>query len=273
MNNFWVHDFGQFKMVLDKTDLDFSRQVMMLGKYATESHESQIFENQLKKDQTVLDLGANIGYYSLLARSKVGPNGKIFSFEPSEENVSLIKKSIAENRFTNIIVVEAAVSDNDGYSELFLSPFYKSEHSLFEYNYSSGEHKGNKKKIKLVSIDSFLEKTGDLRVDIIKMDVEGSEKKSLDGMKKTIEFNKRLTLITEFWPQGFVNAGIESKEFLEILISSGFNLYHIDEFLQKTYPVTVNEMLQIAKERIKKPVETTKENQAGRWYTNLLCIK
>ncbi|EPA04394.1 FkbM family methyltransferase, partial [Candidatus Nitrosarchaeum limnium] len=210
---------------------------------------------------------------SLLARSKVGPNGKIFSFEPSKENISLFKKSIVENSFTNIIVVDAAVSDHDGHSELFLSPFYKSEHSLFEYNYSSGEHKGSKQKIKIISIDSFLEKTGNLKADIIKMDVEGSEKKSLDGMKKTIEFNKKLTLITEFWPQGVVNAGIEPKEFLEILTSSGFSLYHIDEFLQKTYHVTVNEMLKITKERIKKPVERTKENQAGRWYTNLLCIK
>ncbi|EPA04252.1 FkbM family methyltransferase, partial [Candidatus Nitrosarchaeum limnium] len=210
---------------------------------------------------------------SLLARSKVGPNGKIFSFEPSKENISLFKKSIVENSFTNIIVVDAAVSDHDGHSELFLSPFYKSEHSLFEYNYSSGEHKGSKQKIKIISIDSFLEKTEDLKVDIIKMDVEGSEKKSLDGMKKTIQFNKKLTLITEFWPQGFVNAGIEPKEFLEILTSSGFSLYHIDEFLQKTYSVTVNEMLKITKDRIKKPVERTKENQAGRWYTNLLCIK
>lgn len=273
MSDFWVHDFGQFKMVLDKTDLDFSRQVLMLGNYATESHESQIFEKQLKKDQIVLDLGANIGYYSLLARSVVGPGGKVFSFEPSTENTSLIKKSIDANKFENITVVEAAVSDHDGYGSLFLSPYYKSEHSVFEYHYSSGDHKGDTQKIKLVTIDSFLENLGDPSVDVIKMDVEGSEKKALDGMKKTIEFNKKLTLITEFWPQGFANAGIEPEDFLEILASLGFVLYHIDEFLQKTYPVSVSEMSKLVKERTDNPVERTKENQSGRWYTNLLCIK
>lgn len=260
-------------MILDRTDLDFSRQVMMLGKYATESHESEIFEKQLKKDHIVLDIGANIGYYSLLARSIVGSNGKIFSFEPAKENVKLIKKSIEQNKFENIIVVEAAVSDHNGYGELFLSPYYKSEHSLFEYHYSSGEHKGKSQKIKVVTVDSFLEQLGDLTVDIIKMDVEGSEKKVLSGMKKTIEFNKKISVITEFWPQGFKNADVDSKEFLEILISSGFTLYHIDEFLQKTYQVTIKEMLKIVKEREKNPVEKTKENQPGRWYTNILCIK
>lgn len=80
-------------------------------------------------------------------------------------------------------------------------------------------------------------------------------------------------MITEFWPQGFRNAGTEPKDFFEILISLGFTVYHIDEFLQKTYPVTVNEMLKIVKERMDNPLEKTKENQPGRWYTNLLCIK
>lgn len=139
-----------------------------------------------------MDLGANIGYYSLLARSKIGPNGKIFSFEPSKENISLIKKSINENRFTNITVVEAAVTDHEGWSKLFLSPFYNSEHSLFEYHYSSGEHQGNTQKIKLITIDSFLEKTGNLKADVIKMDVEGSEKAALNGMKKQLSLTKKL---------------------------------------------------------------------------------
>lgn len=273
MNDFWVHDFGKFKMILDKKDLDFSRQVMMLGKYATESHESEIFKKQLKKDQIVLDIGANIGYYSLLARSIIGPKGKIIAFEPSTENTSLIKKSIDENKFENIIVVEAAVSDHEGYGELFLSPYYKSEHSLFDYHYSSGEHKGGIQKTKLITIDSFLENSGDLKVDIIKMDVEGSEKNAINGMKKTMEFNKKLTLITEFWPQGFKNSDVKPEDFFEILTSLGFQIYHIDEFLQKTYQVTIHEMSEIIENRIKNPVEKAKENQAGRWYTNLLCTK
>lgn len=272
--NTWIHDFGNFRIVLDKADLDLSRQVEMLGTYSTESLEVTVLENYLKKGHTVLDVGANIGFYSLLARSIIGPEGKVFSFEASSDNTYLIGMSTKENSFENITVVNAAISNKTGNGFLYVSPYYNSEHSLFDYHYSSGENSDEKIPVCLETVDDFLEnKIHDMDVDLIKMDIEGSESMALEGMTKMINHNDEIVLVTEFWPQGFKNSNSEPKEFLETLNSLGFKISHIDEYRQELYKVTVNEMMGIAEERQRIPVETTKEVQPGGWYTNLLCVK
>ncbi|WP_316506234.1 FkbM family methyltransferase [Nitrosopumilus sp.] len=274
MTKLWVHDFGKFRMVLDESDMDLSRQVRMLGEYSTESFEAKVCKEYLKPGQTVLDIGANIGFYTLIAASNVGPNGKVFAFEPSVQNVEMIGKSVAENSMTNVHVSNVAVSDKSGLGELYLSPYYQSEHSLFEYHYSSGTHSGKKTTVELVIIDEFLEQNcNSLNVDFIKMDIEGAESRALCGMKKTLKENKHLTMITEFWPQGFHNANSSPQDFLEKLSSYDFTISHIDEYQNKVYPVTVNEMMTIINDRVKNPTEKTKETQAGGWYTNILCVK
>ena len=275
MTKFWVHDFGKFKMVLDESDLDLSRQVRMLGEYSTESFETEIYKKYLKSGHAVLDIGANIGFYTLIAASAVGPNGKVIAFEPSKQNVEMIEKSIAENSMTNVRVANVAISDESGLGELYLSPYYQSEHSLFEYHYSSGVHnKGEKTTVKLVTIDNFLEQNyNSFDVDFIKMDIEGAESRALCGMKQTMTENKHLTMIAEFWPQGFSNAEKNPQDFLEMLNSYDFVIHHIDEYQNKVYPVTVNEMMSIVSDRVKNPTEKTKETQSGGWYTNILCTK
>lgn len=261
-------------MILDKADLDLSRQVEMLGTYSTESFERTILERYLKRDQTFLDIGANIGFYSLLARSIVGPNGRVYSFEASKENSDLITMSVNENEFDNITVINSAISDTVGEGYLYVSPYYNSEHSLFGYHYSSGKSNYKRVPVRLETVDNLLENNcHDLDVNFIKMDIEGSESNALDGMTDTVNHNDKLILVTEFWPQGLQNSNTNPREFLEKLHSLGFKIHHIDEHQNKSYRVTINEMLRITQERQSNPLEKTKEIQSGGWYTNLLCIK
>ena len=261
-------------MVLDKSDLDLSRQIQMLGTYSTESFERKVLEKYLKKDQIMLDIGANIGFYSLFARSIIGEKGMVYSFEALKENTEMIQMSIVENSFENINVINAGISNKVGKGFLHVSPYYNSEHSLFNYHYSSGKTNGNKIQINLNTVDNFLQnKVNDLNIDIIKMDIEGSESNALEGMTDTLNYNDNIVLVTEFWPQGFKNSNNKSKEFLEKLNSVGFQINHIDENKEKVYPVTVNEMLKMEQQRQKNPIESSKEIQSGGWYTNLLCIK
>lgn len=273
-NQIWIHNFTDFKMILDKNDLDFSRQVKYLGNYSTESFETKVFEKYLKKGITVLDLGANIGFYTLLSSAKVGNDGKVFAFEPSPKNLKLINSSLKENSFSNVIVVNAAVSDFVGKSFLHISPYYNSEHSLFNYHYSSGTNsKLEKIMIDVTTVDKTLEDAGDHTVDLIKMDIEGSESKALKGMQKTLEENPHLVLITEFWPKGFENAQSIPKDYLDELSNLGFKIHHIDEIKEQVYPVTISEMEEIMTHRMNTLVEKTKAVQSGGWYTNLLCVR
>lgn len=119
LRNTWVHDFGKFKMVLDKNDVDISKQVKEFGWYEDEKFESKVFEAHLKPSMAILDLGANIGFYTIFARSVVGEQGRVFAFEPFPANANLIRASIKENSFTNVIL-EAAVSDRMGKATLHL---------------------------------------------------------------------------------------------------------------------------------------------------------
>lgn len=274
LNNIWVHDFGKFKMVLDSTDKDISEQIKNFGWYKDEMITTQVFEKYLKPKMTVLDLGANVGFYTLLARSRVGPKGKVFTFEPSPQNANLIRKSLEKNFFDNVIVVEAAVADIVGRAPLYLAPDYISEHSLLDYYSSDPNVSQNKIDVKLITIDNYLEENAaDMKVSFIKMDIEGSETRALKGMKMTLNENEHLILITEFWPNGFYLAKSTPKKYLESLKKFGFKIFHIDEFEKKVYPVTVKTMIGIAKFRIKNHVEKNKEAKYEDWYTNLLCIK
>jgi FkbM family methyltransferase len=270
----WIHDFVEFKMILDKNDLDLSRQVKYLGNYSTESLETKVFDKYLKLGMRVLDLGANIGFYTLLASTKVGNSGQVISFEPSPQNLKMINLSLKENSFSNVIVVNAAVSDFVGKSILHLSPYYNSEHSLFNYHYSSGYvNNTDKIVIDVTTVDKTLENFADYTVNLIKMDIEGSESKALNGMQQVFEKNEHLVLITEFWPRGFENAKSDPKDFLEKLEKIGFKIHHIDEAKGQVYSVTAGEMEDIMKNRINTPIEKTKAIQSGGWYTNLLCLK
>ncbi|MEM3089144.1 MAG: FkbM family methyltransferase [Candidatus Nitrosotenuis sp.] len=271
----WVHDFGKFKMVLDESDKDLSRQVKFTGAYNDEKLETAVIRENLKPGYTMVDIGANLGFYSMLAASLVGNAGRVFSFEPFAHNVDLIRASARENGFDNVKVINCAVSDKIGSAKLYLSPYYSSEHSLFDYHYSTGsDSTENTVDVKTVTIDQYLEsEVGDLRVDFIKMDIEGSEGKAISGMEKTITENKNVSLLTEFWPNAIANSGVEPKEYLERLAGFGFRLFHIDGLEQRVYPVTASQILDIMKRRSAEGFEDYKEIALGGWYTTLLCKK
>lgn len=71
-----------------------------------EEFETEIFKKEIKKGDTVLDLGAHIGYYTLLAAKLVGEKGKVFAFEPEPTNFALLKKNIKINNYQNVIPVQ-----------------------------------------------------------------------------------------------------------------------------------------------------------------------
>ena len=275
LKNTWVHDFGKFKMVLDESDVDISKQVKESGWYYDEKFESKVFEAHLKPDMTVLDLGANIGFYTILARSVVGQEGRVFAFEPFPDNAYLVRASIKENSFTNVIVVEAAVSDKVGKTTLYLSPDACSEHSLLNLNFQhSLDSTVNKIEVQVVTVDDYLERNvGNLKVDFIKMDIEGSESRAIKGMKKVLDLNKHIVLMTEFWPNGFKEDKKNPRDFIETLHQLNFKIHNIDNFAQKVEAVTVDEMMQITDFKSKNIPKQNKVMQTWGWYTNLLCIR
>lgn len=161
----------------------------MVGGYY-EKLELDIFEGLAKTSNTFLDVGANIGMYSVIASLK---NSKIscYAFEPVKENYKLTAKNVEINSLTNNIeIIKKAVSDKDGTAFIFLSKSSSGMHSL------TVQHAGERRQIDTVKVDTFCEEKG-LKPDLIKVDVEGHEPSAFAGMVKMIKKSKP-TILMEF---------------------------------------------------------------------------
>lgn len=225
---------------------------LLFGVY--EPLESQLFKEQIKPGQTVIDIGANIGYYTALAAKTVGNGGKVIAFEPEPNNFSCLKKTIAINSFTNIDCQQYAVSDHEGVGKLYLSIDNMGDQQIYD--------NGNKRPaipIKLTSLDLFLKIKSITKIDIIKMDIQGSEGLALKGMLNTLQQNQNIKIFTEFWPLGLKRAGTAPVNFLNTLKNLDFLIYEINEIKKNTELITDFNKL-------------VKKN-TGDKYTNLFCIK
>jgi FkbM family methyltransferase len=290
LDNTFVYNFGKFRMVLDKHDSDISRQIQEHGWYLDERFDIEVFQKHLKTGMTFVDLGANVGFYTFLARSIIGQKGRVFAFEPYPRNAELIRASIGENSFhNNVTLVEAAVSDKNGKASLYLSPDASSENSLLdlEFRYDDAKEevlgKGQQEKravtVDVVTVDDYFEKkVGDTRIDFIKMDIEGSEYRAFKGMSnKVLQDNDRMILMLEFWPNGFRKDNHDPYEFLATVAKSagggGFDIQLIDNIKEEVYRVGVEEMKRIEKSRMEDVSTQNEFMKIWGWYTNLLCTR
>lgn len=147
-----------------------------LGSY--ELQKRMAFESEITPDSVVFDIGANVGYFSLLAAVLTGREGRVYAFEPLPRNVRYLCQHVALNHLENRVeVIEAAVSDRDGEAHFDLGASTAMGHLA-----DSGEIT-----VQMVCLDSMLEK-GKLRPpDYMKVDVEGAEFEVLSGARHILE--------------------------------------------------------------------------------------
>jgi tRNA G37 N-methylase Trm5 len=114
------------KMYLDsKESLDLS----IYGVY--EEYETDLIKKEIDRGDVVLDLGANIGYYTLLFAKKVGDEGRVYAFEPDPTNFSLLKKNVEINGYRNVVLIQKAVSNKNGKLKLYLNEDNKGDHRFY----------------------------------------------------------------------------------------------------------------------------------------------
>lgn len=225
----FLHQYN-FSIVVNTNDPAIARPILLTQCY--EPNVTRVLLRHLRPDTRFLDVGANIGYFSLLVASHC-PKGKIVSFEPDPENFRLFKTSIAYNQFEKTITAYPfAVSDSPG--TLILSDLGnkantgarftgKSEKDLAAFIHGP---QPDFREVRSISIDTFLSQE---HFDLVKVDIEGHDLHAFRGMSKMLERDHPI-IIAEFAPGNLVNIGqIDPPSFLSFFTTLGYHLHVIDE--------------------------------------------
>jgi len=209
------------KMYLGPKD---SLKLSVHGVY--EKLETDWVKQTIQKGDIVLDVGANIGYYTLTFAKLVGDTGKVFSFEPELFNFNLLQKNIEINNYKNVVTENVAISNNVGTTKLYLSNIRTGMHRIYPSHFCSEDFV----KVKTTSLDEYFKDNefGD-KISFIKMDVEGSELGVLKGMKNIFETNRKIKILMEFVPSCIREFGAEPQELLKILQDQNFQFRHTND--------------------------------------------
>ena len=194
---------------------------MAMDRYEKETTE--LFTDLVKPGMAVIDVGAHVGYYSLLAARLVGSTGRVYSFEPEPSNHELLLGNIDRNEYRNIMAVRKAVSSSVGSTTLFLTALDNGRHSAYQHELPGR----GITEVETTTIDAFLEDEGWPKIDLVKVDVEGAEKDVLRGMGLLLEKSPSLILIMEFSPILLQGAAVNPLEFLDLVANQEFEVRSI----------------------------------------------
>lgn len=165
---------------------------------------SELFRRELKPGMVVLDLGAHIGYFALLAAKLVGEQGKVYAFEPLQQCCRLLSKSVRENGLRNVEIVPKGASNRSARIRMGASW----------------------RMIEVVALDEFFGNP-QARVDFIKMDIDGAELFALEGMKSLIRRSSPLKMVLEYDAACMKVYGVEPAALLRPLEDFGFRIQSV----------------------------------------------
>lgn len=202
---------------------------LALGVY--ERQVTACFRAALRPGMTVVDVGANLGYYSVIALARIAPHGRLLAFEPDSANHTLLLTNVAPFGGRAIVRCQA-VSSAAGAGVLHRHPDNKGKHSLLP-----SEELGSAVPVETVTLDACLGALGIESVAVVKMDIEGAEPLALQGMTATLERDHPL-LFFECAPRRWVHAGFDPVAVLTGLGRRGYALTVVDERRGGEQPMT-----------------------------------
>jgi len=212
-----VKIFGKYIFYYLSNDKYIGRRIA-LEKY--EPYETQLILRQAKVGDVVIDVGANIGYYTVLLADKVGKTGKVYAFEPDIINFEILKKNIEANNLKNVEIINAAVGSKAGKLKLHKSKENLGDHKLY------GDDKETEE-VKIIKIDDFLK---NIKIDLMKIDTQGWEPEVIEGAKKIISKNKPIMFL-EYSPASYKIAKLDGQKMMTNLRKIYKNIWWIDEWL------------------------------------------
>lgn len=210
------------QMTIDLEDHGVGRSLYWYGAY--EPAESALLEKLAQPGMTVIDVGANIGYHTLLLSRRVGAAGKVVAVEPVPGNLRLLEENVARNAGDgNVVTLPYALTDRAGEVTLSLDAHNAGMHRLASVEASGGSTRVT---VSATTLDALATELG-LAPDLIKMDVEGAEGRVLAGAAETLA-RDHLMLLMELNPEALSALGTPPRQLLADLAGHGFTAYRLD---------------------------------------------
>ena len=210
-----IVDLPGFYLYVSIDDLDVGQHVRN-GVYETDV--TCIFRKYLKSNMAVIDIGANIGYFTCLSASIVGPGGHVMAIEPNPQNVRMMEASRRLNDFTQVTIVQVAAGRETGLLALHAAQSNgttSSPHGDIDVLLAS-------QTVPCLAVDSIVSQTR--RIDLIKMDIEGAEYNAFQGILGIIARDKPI-IISEFSPDMMPSiSGVSGPEYLDCIIAQNYEI-------------------------------------------------
>jgi FkbM family methyltransferase len=164
----------------------------MQASYGFGTYEPEVVrtvQSVVRPGWVAVDIGANIGYFTLLLAKLVGPQGRVIVFEPLPENFDVLRENVDLNGYRNVILEPKAVLDTPGSARL-----YRQREHLLTGTASVVQGQGVGLRVPAVSLDAYLDAIGE-RVNFVKIDVEGAEAAVLEGMRRILAEDAPIVLV------------------------------------------------------------------------------
>lgn len=219
---------GRYKMFVDTQDIGISSHLMLDGFWEMWVTEAML--RAVRRGSTVIDVGANLGYYSLLLADLTGAEGRVLSFEPNPALAGRTQRSVEMNGYASFATVHnCALGSEDGYVTMEVTTHQPGGGRVRTYE---GESISNA--VPLRRLDSFPDA---LDAEFIKIDVEGFEQQVWRGMTGILAGGQPLTIFMEFT----VSRYPDPRGFLQEIIAEGFSLEIID-YTAGVRPISIDEI-------------------------------
>lgn len=206
---------GRYKMYVDTTDIGIASHLMLDGYWEMWNTEAVV--GLVRPGMTVLDVGAHCGYFSVLMGDLVGPQGRVFAFEPNPPIAELLRRTVAINGHERRTSVhEVALGERQGMASLAVP-----EHEPKNAHIVPGMMLDGTVRVPLVRADQI---SGTLKADFIKIDAEGAEQMIWRGLAGILAQQRPLTILLEFTSARYPDAA----GFLDEILAHGFSLSEVD---------------------------------------------
>jgi len=248
-----------FDLLFRSNDVNVHGHKMFLTEKGFEEYSTQgiygkldtlVVERLIKPGDNVIDVGAAIGYFTLIFARSVGNDGMVFAFEPKNDRYEILLKNIRVNNYSNVRTEKKAIMENNKKEGFFSRDDgiaglrYRGNTKSMQQNLDDSKHK-ILVEVVTVELDNYLKKLDIIEnISFMKIDVDGPELLVLQGSKLLLK-NKNLKILMEWDRTLSKESGCEPSDIIDILIENNFRMFYPDFEKNRYYEISKNELLEI----------------------------